>query len=361
MTVAERRIPVASPVLDGNERRYLNDALDRNWITAGKYERAFEEAFARHCGVREAVACSSGSAALHLALAALGIGPGDEVIVPALTFAATAFAVVQCGAVPVVVDVSASDWCIDPHAVERAVTRRTRAILPVHLYGQPAQMAALSSIAEEHGLALVEDAAEAHGATYGSRRVGSLGKAGCFSFYGNKILTSGEGGIVTTDDPDLAEGLRLLSNSGMTAGHGYDHPALGFNYRMSDLAAAVALAQLERIGEFTAARRRVAGWYAAHLPEDLGTQTSSDGRAWWMVAVTVPGDATRIRRDLADQGIETRPVFPPLGSQGALRFYPSYPCPVAEDIAARGIVLPTHTGLTEDDVRRVCAALAGAL
>lgn len=360
MIATQRRIPVARPLLDGNERLYVNDALDRGWITAGRFEAAFEQEFAAFCGTRHAVACSSGSAALHLALAALDCGPGDEVIVPALTFAATGFAVLQTGAKPVVVDVDPETWCIDPAAVARAVSRRTVAVVPVHLYGQPAEMTALRAIADDYELALVEDAAEAHGASYGGRRAGSLGDLGCFSFYGNKILTTGEGGMVTTDDGALADSLRRLRNSGMAPGKGYDHPHLGFNYRMSDLAAAVGLAQLERIDEFLTKRENVVGCYSEHLPQAATMQhVTIGGFAGWMVGVTVDRDANPVRRALLARRIETRSFFPPLNTLPPL--LDGTDCPVAEDLYRRGIVLPTHAALTEDDVRYVCDALAEAL
>lgn len=364
MTIADlkRRVPVAMPVMAGNERAYVNDCLDRNWITAGKYERAFEQAWAQFCGTRHAVACSSGTAALHLALTALGIGPDDEVIVPSLTFAATGFAPLYCGARPVVVDVDPDSWCLDPEAVRAAMTPRTKAVIAVHLYGRMAAMDALRDLCERYGVALVEDAAEAHGGSACGRRAGALGRVGCFSFYGNKILTTGEGGAVTTDDPELAERVRLLRGQGMQ-GHSYWHPVVGFNYRMGDLAAAVGLAQIERADELLKARRDVAASYLIHLPGGVMPQPPAEGHAWWMVAVTVDNaDAdrvSRVREALKDRGVETRPVFPPLHKQPPLASW--QPRPIAEDIATRGIVLPTHAGMTRDDVRYVCSSLAEAL
>ena len=217
-------IPVAAPVIGEREIAYVTDAVKSGWVSSiGAYVDRFEESFASYLGVRHAVAVSNGTTALHLALHALGVKAGDEVIIPNLTFAATAHTVLQTGATPVFVDVEPDSWCMSPKAVERAISPQTRAIMPVHLYGHPADMGRIDVIAREHGLVLIEDAAEAHGAMIGNQKVGSLGAAGCFSFYGNKLMTTGEGGIVSTNDDGLATRLRFLKDHGMTPQVRYLH------------------------------------------------------------------------------------------------------------------------------------------
>ena len=252
-------IPVAAPVFAGREREYVADCMESGWISsAGKYVELFEAEFAKFCGVRHAVSCCNGTAALHLALAALGVGPGDEVIVPTLTFVATANAVTYCGARPVFADSEAETWNLDPAHVASKITPRTKGIVAVHLYGNPAEMDALRALAHRHGLFLLEDAAEAHGALYRDAHAGSLGDIAAFSFYGNKIIATGEGGMVTTDDDALAARVRLLRGQGMDAERRYWFPVVGYNYRMMNLPAAIGLAQLERAEWHTGRRREIA-------------------------------------------------------------------------------------------------------
>ncbi|HEX5576551.1 MAG TPA: DegT/DnrJ/EryC1/StrS aminotransferase family protein, partial [Gemmatimonadales bacterium] len=234
--MTSRFIPVAAPMLVGNEKAYVLDCLDSSWISsAGQYVSRFEAAFADFCGVKHAVACCNGTAALHVALSALGVGPGDEVIVPTLTFVATANAVIQCGARPVFVDSEPETWNIDPALIEAKITPRTKGIIVVHLYGHPAEMESIVSTARRHGLFVVEDAAEAHGAEHNGRRVGSLGDVGIFSFFGNKIITTGEGGMVTTSDDTLAARVRQLKAQGIDPNRRYWYPVIGYNYRMTNV------------------------------------------------------------------------------------------------------------------------------
>src|SRR6266496_1099800 len=255
-------VPVAEPDIGERELAYVTDAVRSGWISSsGVYVDRFESSFAALCGVRHAVAVANGTVALHLALRAAGIGAGDEVIVPSLTFAATAAAVVHAGAAPVFVESTAHYWCMDPVAVEAALGPRTRAIIPVHLYGHPADMDALHEIARSRHLVVIEDAAEAHGARCRGRVVGSIGDLGCFSFYGNKIMTTGEGGMVTTNDSALATHMRFLKNHAMEPQRRYWHSEVGFNYRMTNLQAAVGCAQVERFQELQRARAQVLGWY----------------------------------------------------------------------------------------------------
>jgi perosamine synthetase len=370
MTARRDRIAVSEPLLDGNERRYVLECIDTNWVSSlGTFVSAFEDAFAAFCGVRHAVATNSGTAALHLALAALGIGPGDEVIVPSLTFVATANAVRYCGAVPVLADSDPLTLNIDPDDARACITERTAAIVPVHLFGQTADMDPLLALAREYDLFVVEDACEAHGARYKGRRAGALGHCAAFSFYGNKIITTGEGGMITTDDAALAETMRLYRGQGMDPDRRYWFPVVGYNYRMTNIAAAIGLAQLERIDHHLAARRRVAAVYEqalAPLADRIERPHVADWaeHAYWMYTIAI-GDAAPARRDdvaaaLAANGIETRPVFHPMHrlppyAEDARRF------PNAERASARGLCLPTHAGLDDEDIRRVTAALGKVL
>jgi perosamine synthetase len=363
------RISVGRPTLVGNERRYLLDCLETNTLSsAGRYVGAFEDAFARFCGVRHAVAVSNGTAALHLALAALGVSRGDEVIVPTVTYVATANAVRYCGATPVLVDVEPRFLTIDPRRARQRITGRTKGIIPVHLYGQPAAMDAINHIAADHGLFVLEDAAEAHGAEVHGVRAGALGTCAAFSFFANKIVTTGEGGMVTTDDDELAEVLRSLRGQGMDPTRRYWFPVVGFNYRMTNLQAAIGLAQMERVGDALRARARLASWYDEALaPLDdvlIRPRTSPAVRSvCWMYTVWLrDGDANE--RDaviglLEAEGIETRPVFHPLHTLPPHRDRRRFP--VADLWAPRGLSLPTHEGVTRADVRRIATALSDAL
>lgn len=363
------RLPVARPSLSGNARSYVLDCLDTNWISShGRYIGEFEAAFARYCGVKHAVATCNGTVALHLALVAMGVQPGDEILVPTVTYIATANAVRYCGATPVLVDVIPDTLNIDPQAAERKVTSRTRGIIPVHLYGHPAEMDAVGAMARRHGLFVLEDAAEAHGAEYHGHRTGSLGRCASFSFFGNKIVTTGEGGMVTTDDDDLAAALKLYRGQGMDINRRYWFPVVGYNYRMTNIQAAIGLAQLETIDTALADRRRLAGWYNAALSglRDelvLPIERPSVKHVYWMYTVYLRrGDGGRrdaVMRRLDEMGIETRPVFHPMHVLPPYREEALYP--VADLWAQRGINLPTHGFVTQSDVERVAAALKGAL
>lgn len=362
-------IPVAQPHLQGNEVKYVLDCLETGWVSSvGKYVTAFEEAFAAYCGVKHAIATSNGTTALHLALVALGVKPGDEVIVPTVTFIASANAVTYCGATPVLADVLPGTLNLDPQQVAALITPRTRGILPVHLYGHPVDMAPIQRLAQQHGLFVLEDAAEAHGAEYQGQRVGSLGTAATFSFFGNKIITTGEGGMVTTNDDDLAAQLRLYRGQGMDPQRRYWFEVVGYNYRITNLQAALGLAQLETIDQALEHRQCLHHWYTAALAS-LGDQLDFPqpqpwGRAvHWMCNVYLKhGGAARrdaVMQYLARQGIETRPVFYPLHQMPP--YYSAQPFPVANDWAARGISLPTHSLVSQQDLARVVDTLAQAL
>lgn len=361
------RVPVASTLFLGNEKKYVDDCMESGWVSsAGKYVTLFERAFAEHCGVKHAIACCNGTVALHLALLALGVGPGDEVIVPTLTFVATPNAVVHCGAQPVFVDSELQTWNLDPEQVEAKITPRTKGIIAVHLYGHPARMSALREIADRHNLFLLEDAAEAHGAMCDGKIAGSLGDAAAFSFYANKIVTTGEGGMVVTDDDALAARARLLHGQGMDPNRRYWHPIIGYNYRMSNLAAAIGLAQLETIDRQIELRARVAKLYQDHLcglpGVELQPVQSWARHVYWMFSVVLDPDEwperDSVMAKMSELGVETRPVFYPAHSM------PPYAdsvkgenFPVAERLSRNGISLPTWGGLTEEDVRYVCESL----
>jgi perosamine synthetase len=361
-------IPVCEPVLDGNERAYVLDCLDTNWISsAGRYIDAFEAAFSRYCGAAHGVACSSGTTAIHVALEALGIGPGDEVIVPDFNLIVGVTTVMQTGARPVLVDVDAATWCIDPSRIEEKVTDRTRAILAVHMYGHPCDMDPIMAVARRHGLKVIEDAAEAHGAEYKGRRVGSLADAACFSFYGNKIITTGEGGMVMTDDADLAARVRMLRNQAFEQPR-FVHRHAGFNYRLTNVQAAIGLAQCERVEAKVARKREIAAWYTELLEEDRGVTLPVE-RPWarnvyWMYGVVL-GPGASIPRDalmlaMYERSVDTRAFFHPLHRQPLLakRKDDRYPdtsgdYPVSARLGRDGLYLPSGLGLTRAQVEEV--------
>jgi len=365
----QRRIELAQPDLCGNEVRYVMECLETGWVSSiGRFIPLFESEFARLVGTPHAVATNNGTTALHLALTALGVGPGDEVIVPTVTYVATANAVRYCGATPVLVDVLPGTLGIDPAAAEAAITPRTVGIVSVHLYGIPADVVAIAELCERRGLFHLEDAAEAHGASVDGRPVGAWGDAAIFSFFGNKIVTTGEGGIVTTSDTALAERLRLLRGQGMDPQRRYWFPEVGYNYRMTNIEAALGVAQLERFDELMARRRVLAALYAeglAALADRLEPVAIAGGvvAVPWLQNVYLR-DATAERRDavmaeLSALGVDSRPVFYPMHVLPPYREARSFP--VADDWSARGISLPMHTALTARDVGEVVAALTAAL
>lgn len=361
-------IPVCEPTLDGREMDYVTEAIRTNWISsAGRYIEEFESAFATACEAEHGVACTSGTTALHLAMAVLGLGPGDEVIMPTFTMIATPNAVRYTGATPVLVDSEPDTWNLDLDQVEDAIGPETRAIVPVHTYGHPVDMDALNEMADRNGVWVVEDAAEAHGARYKGRRVGSLADAAAFSFYGNKIITTGEGGMITTDDAEFAELARNLRDHAFSRERHFWHRYVGFNYRMTNLQAAVGLAQTERLDDYVAARRSNGALYTELLSGVEGLQTPPESaeveNVFWMYGVLLDPEAfggTRdeLRQGLAARGIETRTFFIPI------HFQPIYAdrfgdrkFPVAEKLCADGLYLPSASSLSEAQVRYVADAV----
>jgi len=360
-------IPVNNPVMDGNEKGYVLDCLESSWISSsGKYIDRFEGAFAEFCDAKHAITCSNGTAALHLALLALGLKPGDEVIVPTLTFIATANAVTYCGGKPVFIDAEPETWNINPALIESKINSRTKGIIVVHFRGHPADMDAILDVAKRHGLFVVEDAAQSHGAKYKGKRTGALGDIGTFSFFGNKIITTGEGGMIVTNDDDLARQMRLLKNQGMENTNRYWHPVVGYNYRLTNVAAAIGLAQLEKVGEQIHGRTEVATWYQEYLHCCPGMQWQSSkewaNRVWFLFTLVIDEDKHSVRDELIpyllSHGIDSRPVYYPLHS------LPPY-CdksemgeyPVAGHVSQRGINLPTWAGMSRENVRYICGKI----
>lgn len=361
------RLPVMEPVLKGREAEYVGDCLSTNWISSqGKYVERFQEAFQKYLSVNHALCVSNGTAALHLAMAALGIGRDNEVIVPDLTFIAPASMTVLCGAKPVFADVDPQTWTMNPSAVEEQITERTRAIVPVHLYGHPCDMDQIMKIARRHKLYVIEDCAEALGAEYRGRKVGTLGDIATFSFFANKVITTGEGGMVVTNNPELQSKMQILRDHGMTREKRYWHNVTGFNYRLTNLQAAIGLAQLERIDAILEYRNVVVARYDNHL-RGLKGVILPPREAWarnicWLYSIVVDERAAGIDRDtllmqLGEYGIDTRPFFYPLHQQPPFAAETNKAFPFSEWVAARGLSLPTSNNISMDDVDRVCNAI----
>lgn len=353
------RIPVSKPALLGREKEYVMDCLDSTWISSnGRYIELFEQKFSEYLGVKHALACSNGTVALHLALLALGIGPGDEVIVPTFTYVATANAVKYTGATPVFVDCQLNTWNIDPEKIEPLISSSTKAIIPVPLYGHPCDMQQIMDIATKHSLFVIEDAAEALGAKYKSTMCGSIADISSFSFYGNKTITTGEGGMVVTNDDALAAKVRLLKGQGMDPKRRYWFPIVGYNYRLTNIQAAIGLAQLENIDKFLNKRRLIAKWYYKNLSGINGiilpVEKDYATHSYWMYSILVEDQYGRSRYDtmtmLAERGVETRPFFYPMHLMPVYEDRISKRLANAELIASKGINLPTYYDLEEKNV-----------
>lgn len=340
-------LPVAEPDLSHAEMRNLFDAFLSTWISStGDYIRSFEARFAARTQMDHGVATSNGTVSLHLALAALGIGEGDEVIVPDFTFAASANTVIHVGARPVLVDVDPDTWCISLEAIEKAITPRTRAIMPVHVFGRPAPMAEIQALARKHGIYVIEDCAEAHGARYDGKPVGSFSDVASFSFFANKIITTGEGGICLTNDPDLAARMRVLRDHGMRPERRYWHEEPGFNFRMTNMQAAVGCAQLDRMDDLLAMRRRVHEHYEEAFADVPGVvfpppmPSAFEPVVWFSCALVPPEKRGEIIAACRRENIDIRPFFHGLSSMPAYRRYARV-CPVSASLAASGVNLPT--------------------
>jgi perosamine synthetase len=360
-------IPVTRPTLGGNELKYVTECINTNWISSqGAYVKRFEENFARFVQAGYAVTTSNGTTALHLAIAALGIGPGDEVIVPNLTFAASANAVLHAGGTPVLADVSLDHWTLDPAGLEKLITPKTKAIMPVHLYGHPCDMDPIMEIARKHNLYVVEDCAESIGAQYRGRSTGSIGHIGCFSFFSNKVVTTGEGGMCVTSDPELRQKMMILRDHGMSREKRYWHDIVGYNYRMTNLQAAIGVAQLEQVELFLANRRLMARRYAEELSQVPGIalppEMSWAKNIYWLYSIQIDFKKLGVSKEmvmkaLAREGIETRPFFYPLHIQPAYLQYAKGEFPNTELLSAQGISLPTSNDTTHEEIVRVCGSL----
>jgi perosamine synthetase len=354
------RIPVYKPSLTGNEKKYVNECLDSTWISSkGEFIKRFEQNFADFLGIKYAASVSNGTVALHLALVVLGIGPGDEVIVPTLTYIASANAIAYTGAKPVFVDSLAGTWQMNPQDVKRKITPRTKAIMAVHLYGHPCDMGALRTIANEHSLFLIEDCAEAIGSKYKNKYAGTFGDISCFSFFGNKTISTGEGGMVVTNDPTLHDRAVHYKGQGLSKHRLYWHDVIGYNYRMTNICAALGVAQLEQIDHFINRKQEIALLYKQHitgLPVSFHESHSDVYHSYWMCSILVddPEKRDELRDYLGNAGIETRPLFYPIHTMPmyAQNFQKH---PVAEDLGWRGINLPSFPGLTKEEVTEVCA------
>jgi len=354
------RYPIAEPEIGEEELKNIVEAVKSGWISSkGRFIEEFEKSFANYIGMKYGISTSNGTTALHLALVALGIGPGDEVIVPDLTFAATINAVLYTGAKPVIVDVNPLYWGADPVAIKNAITKNTKAIIPVHLYGHPCDIGAIMEIAEYYGLYVVEDAAEAHGAEYKGKKVGSFGHISCFSFYANKIITTGEGGMCLTNDAELAEKMKILRDHGMNPIKRYWHDVVGFNYRMTNLQAALGVAQLAKIDKFIEKKRIIAKVYAEELSSIDGI-TLHPEMPWakcvyWLYSILIDDRKLGISRDelahsLKNDGIETRSFFYALHEMPPYQEYARGSYAVSSDLSRKGLNLPSSVKLTEEDI-----------
>ena len=353
-------IPVNEPLLDGNEKRYLNECIDTGWISSeGPFVKQFEEQFAARVGRKHGIAVSNGSAALDAAVAALRIGPNDEVILPAFTIISCAAAIIRSGAIPIVVDCDPLTWNMDVARVEAKITRKTKCIMVVHIYGLPVDMDPIVQLASRYGLRVIEDAAEAIGLKYKGKPCGSFGDISAFSFYPNKHITTGEGGMLVTDDEDLAERCRSLRNLCFKAGKRFVHEELGWNFRMSNLQAALGVAQLEKLDEHIGRKREIGRRYNALIKDVPGLQLpqSKTGYAdniYWVYGLVlkdeVSFDAEEAMKRLAERNIGTRPFFWPMHEQPVFRkmgIFKDETYPVAERLARRGFYIPSGLALTD--------------
>ena len=354
-------IPVYQPSLTGNEKKYVAECLDTNWISSkGRFVSLFEQKFAEYTQIKYAVTVSNGTVALHLALIALGIGPGDEVIVPTLTYIASANAISYTGATPVFVDSCENTWQMDPEDVKRKITSKTKAIMAVHLYGHPCDMDLLVAISRDRNIFLIEDCAEAFGTLYQGRHVGGFGDIATYSFFGNKTISTGEGGMVVTNDDTLYDRAVHFKGQGLAKHREYWHDVIGYNYRMTNICAAIGLAQLEQADDFLAKKRTLADWYRQGLkdsPVVFHPEVGDVRHSYWMCSVLVDDPARRdpARDALRAEGIETRPLFYPVHTMPMYsQRYQKHP--VAESLGWRGINLPSWPGLKKEQVDVICGA-----
>jgi len=374
-------IPVSEPFLGQSEIDNVLECVRSGWVSSsGSFLQRFEQQWADYCGRQFGVAVCNGTAALQLAVLALNLHPGDEIILPTFTIISCANAIVYSGATPVLVDSDPITWCMDVDQVRARITPKTKAIMPVHIYGHPVNMDPVLDIAEKNGLAIIEDAAEAHGAEYASKRsgathwirCGSFGEMSCFSFYANKLITTGEGGMILTDDASLAEKLRSLSNLCFQPARRFYHEAFGFNYRLTNLQAALGLSQVQRMEEIIQKKRMIAASYSERLKEIEGLQLPYE-KSWarsvyWMYGIvlqdSIAMNAAEFADELRNRGIETRPFFLGMHEQPVLQSHGLFlgeKYPVAERLGRRGLYLPSGLGLKEEQINFVCDSIRDVL
>ena len=358
-------IPVYSPYFSGREKEYVNECLDSTWISSkGEYIGKFEKKFSEYTGANFATTVSNGTVAIHLALEALGIGAGDEVIVPTLTYIASVNTIIQAGATPIFVDSLEKTWQIDPEDVKRKITSKTKAVMVVHLYGLACDMDAIVGICQEHNLLLIEDCAEAFGSKYKGQHVGTFGDIATFSFFGNKTITTGEGGMVVCKNPEIMERAYHLKNQGVSKVREYWHDTVAFNYRMTNICAAIGFAQLEMAETILQKKRKIAEWYSEglkNLPLQVHSEQPGTVHSYWMCSVALNDSSKRdpLRDYLKMLGVETRPVFYPSHVLPHCQVNEDFP--VAQSLSARGINLPSYPNLEEAQVQYICQEIRNFL
>lgn len=356
------KFPVYQPSLRGNEKKYVDDCLDSTWISSkGKYIKLFEESFSKFTDIKYSVAVSNGTVALHLALLALGIGEENEVIVPTFTYVASVNAIKYVNAKPVFVDSDSQSWQIDPSKIREKITKKTKAIMAVHIYGHPCDMNQIKKIAEEFKLYIIEDCAEAIGSYYDNKHAGSFSDISTFSFFGNKTITTGEGGMVCTNNKQLEDLVIRLKGQGLAQGKEYFHDIVGYNYRMTNICAAIGFAQLERISDILKEKDRIISEYKKALknvPIVVHQEVGNVKHSYWMFTILAASEKEKndLRNYLAENGIETRPAFHPVHTMPMYIDGNSYP--VAEDLGKRGINLPSYPDLSNDDIRFITSKIS---
>lgn len=362
-------VPVNEPLIGQREIEYVNECLRTGWISSsGRFIEEFERKWAEYCGMKYGIAMSNGTTALQAAVGCIGLQPGDKVIMPTFTIISCAQAIIYNGGFPILVDSDPRTWCMDVSQIEAKITSKTRAIMPVHIYGHPVDMDPLIKLAQKHNLVIIEDAAEAHGAEYKGRKCGGLGDMSCFSFYANKIITTGEGGMVLTNNPEYAEKARSLRNLCFRKEHRFYHTELGYNFRLTNLQAAIGLAQLERIDELVARKRWMGQAYTERLRDIPGLQLpveeSWSKQVYWMYGVVLDEsrqmDAKEFANRLKDKGIDTRPFFLGMHEQPVFHnmgFFRNERYPVSERIARQGLYLPSGLAINESQIDQVAEAL----
>jgi len=358
------RIPVAKPDIGKEELKNVIEAVKSGWVSSkGPFVEEFEKEFSKYIGAKYGIATFNGTTALHLALVALGIGKDDKVLIPTLTFIAVANAVTYTGAKPVFIDSHPKYWCLNPDKIEEKIDKQTKAIIAVHLYGHPCDMDEIIRISKKYNLHVIEDCAEAHGAEYNGRKVGSFGIISCFSFYGNKIITTGEGGMCLTNNEEIAEKIRLLRDHGMNPTKKYWHDVIGFNYRMTNLQAALGVAQLKKIDFLIEKKRQISSIYQEllkDLPIILAPEMPWAKNVYWLYSILVEKEKReKVMKYLEKKGIETRPFFYPIHTMPPYKS--DLTLKVAEEISARGINLPSSTNLSEKQIEKIAKSLKEAI